>query len=129
MNSELIGTLKSLRNDPARVVDLYRQLYQGTFIAIVQSGTENEVSLMSFLTYDTRDTIKELPIFTRQEFVINFPVRVTQIFLDGHILFPRLLDIIQTGICEVAVDPLQPHGIRLKKEMILGMISEYGKRN
>jgi hypothetical protein len=41
-------------------------------------------------------------------------------------LWIKLLDVIENAKCQVAIDPGQPHGIRLTKEMVLGMISSYG---
>ena len=38
VNADLLRTLKALPTDPARVVDLYPQLYAGTFVVPVQVG-------------------------------------------------------------------------------------------
>jgi hypothetical protein len=122
----LLDTLKALPTDPSRVVDLYSQLYAASFIAFVQAGTEANLGSALFLTYPTQDKIRELPLFTSREFVIpNFPAEAVPITIPGSALWPRLLDIVKTGDCEAAVDPGQEHGIRLKREVILGMILEY----
>jgi hypothetical protein len=42
-------------------------------------------------------------------------------------LWKRLLDIVVTGQCEVAIDPMEAHGIRLTREMILSMVSKYSE--
>ena len=130
MTSELLDTLGALRKKPARAVELYEQLYRARFVAVVQRGSEAALESMLFLTYDTKDGVQELPIFTRDEFVLDGlrddSVRVT---LKGPALWPRLLDIVETGRCEIAVDPGQAHGIRMRREMVLGMVSKYGEGN
>ena len=124
--STLLDTLKALPTDPYRVVDLYPQLYAASFIAFVQAGSEANLGSALFLTYPTRDEIRELPLFTGREFVLpNLPAEAVPITGPGSALWPRLLDIVKTGECEAAVGPGQKHGIRLKQEMILGMISKY----
>lgn len=125
--SALLETLKALPNDPSRVIDLYSQLYAASFIAFVQAGSQANLGSALFLTYPTKTQIRELPLFTCKEFVLpNFPAEAVPITVPGAALWPRLLDIVKTGECEAAVDPGQKHGIRLKQEMILGMISTYG---
>jgi hypothetical protein len=124
--STLLDTLKALSTDPSRVVDLYPQLYSASFIAFAQIGSEANLSSALFLTYPTQDEIRELPLFTSREFVLpNFPAEAVPITVPGSALWLRLLDIVKTGECEAAVDPGQKHGIRLKQEMILGMVSKY----
>jgi hypothetical protein len=123
--SALLDTLKALPTDPSRAVDLYSQLYAASLIALVQAGSEANLGSALFLTYPTRDKIRELPLFTSREFVLaNLPADAVSITVSGSALWPRLLDIVKTGECEAAVDPGQKHGIRLKREMILGMISK-----
>jgi hypothetical protein len=124
--SALLHTLKALPTDPSRIADLYSQLYAASFIAFVQEGSESDLGSALFLTYPTQDQMRELPLFTSREFLLpNFPADAVAISISGSELWPRLLDIVKTGECEAAVDPGQKHGIRLKREMILGMISMY----
>jgi hypothetical protein len=124
--SALLETLRALPADPSRVVDLYSQLYAASFIAVVQAGTEASLSSALFLTYPTPDNIRELPVFTCREFVLpNLPAEAVSITVQGSALWPRLLAIVKAGECEAAIDPGQKHGIRLRHDMILGMISEY----
>lgn len=126
MSEELISTLQSLRNDPTRVVVLYEQLARSDFVALVRSGTEHEVASMQFLTYPSSGGVQELPLFTRSEFVLAFEAAgAVSVTVPSNLLWSRLLDIIKTGECEAAVDPGQVHGIRLNKEMVLGMVSTY----
>jgi len=125
-DSELLKTLRALPTDPGRVVDLYSQLYAESFLAFVQAGSETNLGSALFLTYPTQSQLRELPVFTSREFVLpNMPADAVLITVPGSALWPRLLDIVKTGECEAAVDPCQKHGIRLKREMILGMISKY----
>ena len=127
---ELLGTLRALRSDPSRAVDLYRQLYHATFLTFVQSGSENTLGAHLFLTYPSSGDVRELPLFTLSDFVLEgFPDDALLINIDGPQLWPRLLEIIETGKCEAAVDPGQIHGIRLTREMILGMTAQYGPRS
>jgi hypothetical protein len=127
---ELLNTLKALASDPSKAIDLYRQLYPATFITFVQRGSETTLEAHSFLTYATATDIRELPLFTLREYVLTgFPDEALLVQMDGPHLWPRLLDVVETGKCEVAVDPGQPHGIRLNREMILGMTMQYGSRD
>ena len=124
--SALLDTLKALPTDPARAVELYSQLYAASFIVIVQAGTEASLSSALFLTYPTPDDIRELPVFSGREFVLpNLPADAVSVTVAGSALWPRLLSVVKTGECEAAVDPGQTHGIRLRHEMILGMVSQY----
>lgn len=126
MSEELINTLQSLRNDATRVVVLYEQLAKSDLVALVRSGTEHEVASMQFLTYPSSGDVQELPLFTRPEFVLAFEAaEAVSVTVQGNLLWPRLLDIIKTGECEAAIDPGQVHGIRLNREMVLGMVSAY----
>jgi hypothetical protein len=128
MNETLIQTLKNLRKDPTQVKVLYEQLYHSRFLALVRPGTEGQLHTLEFVTYSTEDRISELPIFTCDAFVLDLaPTQVTLVELSGKELWPTLLDIVNTGRIEAAVDPGQKHGIRLTKEMILGMISMYAE--
>ena len=127
MTNSLLDTLNRLVTDKSVVVNLYKQLFEAEFIALVQKGTESDIHRMAFLTYYISDDFRELPIFTENKFVVSeldhesVPVR-----LSKSSLWNRLLDIIETGKCEVAINPGQHHAIRINKEMILGMISMYG---
>src|SRR6266481_7169333 len=130
MNSDLLQTLKALPTDPSRVVDLYSQLYAGSFVVPVQAGSEADLGTAMFLIYPTPDKIQELPIFTSRDYVLkNLPDDVVFVTAVGAVLWPRLLDVIRAASgCQVAVDPGQSHGIRLSDSMILGMISSYAPK-
>lgn len=127
MTISLLDTLNRLVTDKSVVFNLYKQLFEAEFIALVLKGTESDIHKMAFLTYYTSDDFRELPIFTENKFVVSdldqesVPVRVGK-----SSLWSRLLEIIETGKCEVAINPGQEHAIRINKEMILGMISLYG---
>ena len=125
MNTDLLVTLKELPTDPSRAVDLYCQLYAGSFVVPVQAGSERDFSTAMFLIYPTPDRIQELPIFTSHDYVLkNLPGDVVFVTVVGAVLWPRLLDVIRAaGGCQVAGGPGQSHGIRLSDGMILGMIS------
>jgi hypothetical protein len=127
MNSDLVGTLKALSTDPARVVDLYRQLYAGSFVVPVQEGSERDLGTALFVTYPCPDGARELPVFTSLDYVLkDMPIEVVLVTVNGNALWPRLLELVRTAKCEVAVDPGQVHGIRLRETMILGMIRSHG---
>lgn len=124
MNSDLLNTLKALPTDPSRAVNLYPELYAGSFVVPVQTGSEANLGTALFLTYPTKDGIRELPVFTSLDYVLkNLPDNVVFVTVTGAVLWRRLLDIVKAGECEAAVDPGQSHGIRLRGDMILGMIS------
>ena len=130
MADTLFETLRRLPAEPAQAVDLYGQLYRGEFYVFVRTGTDHTVEAMEFLTYDCRDQVRELPIFTTTAFALNLDAPAAVLIkLAGPVLWPRLLDIIETRACEAAVDPLQPHGIRLNREMILGMVNSSADSN
>ena len=128
--NELFETLKALRSDPSRAVDLYGQLYHASFFAFVKSGSESTLDAHLFLTYPSSGDVRELPLFTLRDFVLDgFPEDALLININGPQLWLRLLEIVETGKCEAAVDPGQSHGIRLNREMILGMMAQYGPRS
>ncbi len=131
MNEELVQTLTQLRHDSSVAVDLYRQLFQGHYWALVQRA-DVPIQAMSFLTYATKDHIQELPVFTSQELPLLSRLesqgKSIRTYMTGPNLWSRMLDIVKTGQCEVAVDPGEKHGIRLTAEMVLGMISKYGSK-
>jgi hypothetical protein len=125
-SEELINTLRNIRHDPSCAVVLYKQLAESKFWVLVKDGTEHDVTTMQFLTYPTGDELRELPLFTHPHFVLPLDApEAVQAPVPGNLIWPRLLDIIRTGQCEAAVDPGQPHGIRLTREMVLGMVGEY----
>jgi hypothetical protein len=125
----LIDTLNGLRSDPTLALQLYLELFESKFYAIVRPETENSIDEMEFLTYETKDGVQELPIFTVEKFIPDYLSEKSIIIqVSGQLFWTRLLDIVETCKCKVAVNPLQPHGIRLTKEMILGMIMKYGAK-
>jgi hypothetical protein len=127
---ELLETLQALRSDPSRAIELYRQLYHESFFAFVKSGSEATLEAHLFLTYPSSGDVRELPLFTLRDFVLDgLSDEALLINIKGPQLWPRLLEIIETGKCEAAVDPGQSHGIRLNREMILGMTVQYGPRS
>jgi hypothetical protein len=127
VNSQLIETLKALPADPARAIDLYPQLFRASLLVLIQEGSDDSLGSSLFLTYPSAGGIQESPVFTQQEYVIE-DVLGDSVLIEfpGPPLWKRLLDIIKTGRCEAAVDPGQPHGIRLNREMVLGMVANLG---
>lgn len=129
MIDELFDTLRALRSDPRRAVELYEQLYWESFFALVQAGSETDLQSHLFFNYPTADGLRELPLFTKREFILQgLSDDALALQINGPQLRPRLLDIVETGKIEAAVDPGQPHGIRLTREMILCMTVQYGQR-
>jgi len=137
MDSDLLRTLKALPIDPARLGDLYHQLYAGSFLVPVQAGTETDLGTALFLIFPSTDGIRELPVFTSRDCVLeNLPAdavlvgdcRYAHVGVKGDALWPRLLELVRAEECQVGVDPGQSHGIRLRENMILGMITAYGVR-
>ena len=126
MNNSLIETLKGLKADSTLVINLYKQLYFTTYFALVRGGTEEYWSSIEFLTYDTVDGIRELPLFTNMSFILdNLDSSALIVQIGGQDLWIKLNEIVETGSCQIAIDPGQTHGIRLTKEIILGMINSY----
>jgi hypothetical protein len=129
MIDELLDTLRALRADPGRAVGLYEQLYRESFFALVQAQSETDLQAYLFLNYPTADGLRELPLFTKREFVLPGMPEASLVQINGPQLWPRLLDIVETRKLEAAVDPGQPHGIRLTREMILGMTTCNAQRS
>lgn len=130
MNASLVNTLRELKTDPSVAIRLYEELFGAAYYALVRIGTGSSLTSMEFLTYDTVDGVRELPVFTEEEFVLgNLNDEAEPALIHGAELWARLIDIIETGKCEVGVDAGQGHGIRLNKEMVLGMVSMYGAKN
>lgn len=136
MHSDLLDTLNTLPTDPARVVDLYRQLYAASLMVLVQAGSVSETDLKTalFLTYPSHDGVRELPVFTSRDYLFeNIHPDAVFVTANGNALWPRLLGLMrdwqlkpEQANLAVAVDPGQAHGIRLGENMILGMIRGHG---
>jgi hypothetical protein len=130
MIDQLLDTLRALKSNPGRAVELYEQLYRESFFALIQAGSETNLQSYLFLNYPTDDGLRELPLFTKPEFVLpGMPDEALLVQIQGPQLWARLLDIVETHEIEAAVDPGQAHGIRLTREMILGMIAQYDQRH
>ena len=133
MNEELLAALRELRNDPALVTSLYEQLFHGCFWALVEEPVA-ELENMSFLTYPTEDGPRELPIFTDKSraLLLQFNAEIATamiVTLGGPEMWQRLQEVVRNGECEVAVDPGEPHGIRVTREMLLGMLNSYSEQD
>lgn len=130
MNESLIHTLRELKADPTVAIRLYEELFSSAFYALVRVGTGSSLTSMVFLTYDTIDGVRELPVFTEEEFILrDLSDEAEHVLINGVELWSRLSDVVETGKCEVGVDAGQSHGIRLNKEMLLGMLAMYGAKN
>jgi type III secretion system (T3SS) SseB-like protein len=130
MNEDLLETLRALRSDPTRAVVLYEQLFRGRYWVLAQKPAE-KLENMFFLTYPTRNEKRELPTFTagNRELLSKLISQATDavvVEIEGSRMWPRMYDVVKEGNCFVAVDPGEQYGIRLTKEMILGMINMYG---
>ena len=130
VNLELLKTLKGLRADPTLVSNLYHELFNARLWVLVQQPVR-AIEDMLFLTYPTKDGVRELPAFTApdRELLVQLVSRTKDADvqrIEGKRLWSRLLGIVKTGVCEVAVDPGEVHGICLTREMILGMLNKYG---
>jgi hypothetical protein len=75
MHSDLLDTLKALRTDPARAIDLYRQLYAASFVVLVQAGSEADLRTALFLTCPSRDGVRELPVYFSRLRLREHPLR------------------------------------------------------
>jgi hypothetical protein len=133
MNEQLLVTLRGLKKNPALAIELYDQLFSARFWALVADPTV-ELSTMSFLTYPCPDGIRELPIFTAP----NHPLMThfgeaspppATVELEGEELWLRMLEVVENKKTQVAVDPGDVHGIRISREMILGMVSTHRKNS
>ena len=130
LNPQLIETLKGLPKDPALTADLYPQLFQAHFLTLVQNP-HAAIEELLFLTYPAKDGIRELPVFTASKHkmlrrLISQASDVSLYPIEGKQLWPRLLGIVKAGDCQVAVDPGEPHTIRLTYQAILDMVRKGG---
>jgi hypothetical protein len=130
MNEQILDTLRNLRANPARAVELYQQLFDARFWALV-SDADVALDEMFFLNYPTEDGIQELPIFTAPDrrLIGSFATATlppTAVEVAGRALWRRLLLVMEHGHMQVAVDPGEGYGIRLTRTMILGMVNKYG---
>jgi hypothetical protein len=106
---------------------VYEKLHSASFWVLVRPGSEQRLSSMEFLTYDTVDQERELPIFTSPEVILSsISSGAIAALIAGPELWTRLLEVVGDGGPEIAVNPGQSHGIRLTKSMMLGMIAMYG---
>jgi hypothetical protein len=131
MNDALIETLKGMKKDPALAVILCEQLFRGRFWAIAQKSTD-DLGNLAFLTYPSGGNVRELPVFSdpKRHLLTELSSELGDsmiIEVEGKNLWPRMLDTVKTGECEIAVDPGEEHGVRLTREMVLGMVNTYGK--
>lgn len=129
MNEALIGALEHLRDDPSAALAAYEQLYKARLFALVSDGMTTLPEMM-FLSYPTLDGVREVPVFTSEGDPLMSKLQqesgATPIAIDGSTLWRRLLDIVQTGECEIAIDADEDYGIRLNREMVLSMVSAFG---
>ncbi|MFO0828315.1 MAG: SseB family protein [Phycisphaerales bacterium] len=124
-NVALLDTLQALRADPSRVLQLYEQLFHANLFGVTQVGAALESA--NFLTYPTADGVGALPLFTQRRFIPSgLPADALVTLAPGAVLWRRLLEVICDDGCVAAIDPGQPHGIRLTRAMILGMVAAYG---
>lgn len=106
MNSDLVHTLRVIPTNPGRVVDLYRQLYASSFVVPVQAGSETDLGTALFLIYPSTDGVRELPVFTSRDYLLdNLSADAVLVTAMGDALWPRLLELVKAGDCEIAVDP------------------------
>lgn len=129
MNDDLLATLRGLRHDPTLAARLYPHLFAASYWAVVQKPG-GPVADLRFLTSPTPAGVRELPVFTtpdRGELIrlcaavpAAMPVEIA-----GENLWPRVLELVKTGECAVAVDPGEPHTIRVTRDMVLGMVNMF----
>ena len=128
-NAILLATLRALKTDPTQAVVLYEQLFQAHLIALVEDPRQ-PLSSLNFLTYPSGGGISELPLFTspRQGLLAGLcqQTGATPLSLHGPALWTRLLDVLGGSQLQAAVDPGEAHGIRVTREMALGMVKKYG---
>jgi SseB protein N-terminal domain len=130
VNDDLVESLIILKRDPTIVVRLYEQVFRGRFFALVADPAA-PISSIAFLSYPSANGIRCIPLFTSVSRRLLSELKTEAgnpraVEFDGPLLWSRMLEIIRTGGCEVELDPGESHGIRLTKEMILGMVSTYG---
>jgi len=118
-DSSLLTILKTLRTNSGVVLQLYEKLYRATLLVLVQQG--------NLLIFEQTKGDPVLLVFTSAAFVLEKrPEDAVIVEMDGPALWSKLLDVTKSEGCEVEVDPLQPHSIRLNRKMILGMVLKFG---
>jgi hypothetical protein len=117
-DSSLLTMLQAFSTNSGVALQLYEKLYGATFFVPMQQG--------NLLKYVSKG-VSSLLVFTQAVFVFkDIPEDAVIVELDGPTLWSKLLDATRTEQCEVEVDPLQPHSIRLRRSMILGMVLKLG---
>jgi hypothetical protein len=129
MNEDLLATIRALRENPAVVVDLYLQLYDGNFWTLVRREIIDP-KRPNFLTYIAQDEIRVVPVFTNPAHQLLMALKNDNsdsmtMEASGRMIWPRILNVVAIGECEVELDPGETHGIRLDRAMILGMVRAY----
>jgi hypothetical protein len=127
-NAELLRLLRGLRADPTLTVPLHESLFSAQLWALIEAPAP--IADMSFLSYPSRDGLRELPVFTAEDRALLRQLAAESGALptevSGPAFWPKMLDVAKTGECEVAVDPGEAHGIRVTLQMALGMVQMYG---
>lgn len=127
MSETLIQTLRELITDKTVVVRLYQEVFYSRFFTFIKGGEIDTWDNIFFCIYDTSDKITAIPLFTNEEFAFDiYSENAVRVEIWGQPFWEKLLTIVETGNCEIEIDPGQPHGIRINKEMLLGMVAQYG---
>ena len=128
LQHSLTEILIELKTNPIVVLKLYEKLFGANLFAIIRKGTETNLNICEFSSYETPDEIYEIPLFTENKFLFeSFSEDAIVIEFCGLLLWQRLIQILENKNIRIAINPGQTHGIRLTKEMVLGMVNVYGK--
>jgi hypothetical protein len=120
------SNLARLKENPGTAVDLYAALPRASYWVLLEPGSEAQLSSASFLSYPSKD-VGELPVFTSDKLPLFFRLKeqsgAAAAQIDGVSLFKRLLDVIESGKLELAINPGSPDGIRLTRAMLLSALA------
>jgi hypothetical protein len=116
--------LERLPWDSSVVVELYPALLDIGYWLLVHPDFPN-LQTAYFLTYEAADGVKEIPAFTDGSTPLmarmNAETGWAVLYVDGRPLFERMLEIVETGKVELAINPGNPFGVRLNREILLSL--------
>ena len=127
MNDDLLNALRGVRQSPEMVALLYPQLYAARYWVLVQT-LDSDVSRLRFLTYPADGERRALPVFTTPDrprlLALRQEVPAAQVQpVLGAALWEALVPWVATGACDIALDPDEPHGIVVTRDMVEGVVA------
>jgi hypothetical protein len=128
MTNVLTDTLNRLKTNPTLVIELYEQIFNAKFFTVVRKGSEEyPFGDMQLAIYNAPDGVNEFFLFTEEKLVPAILLEQNSIIkVFGQSFWSKIYLMMVKAKFQVTINPIGVNGIRLTKEMILGMIGQYG---